>query len=211
MPNTQYTLTDQQLQTAVPVDAQCWVCAYTAPFVPFPPGHAPAVPVFQDLIQVPEKKSIIVENLAILVQQLGEVADVIWMLQGRTANTVNGAAFFDGYLRAELLETNALNAMVVETPLSWVRGSSWPDYRRLLQQNTRLTIKLWNWFEMHDTYDYSGDIIVEARLTGQMINANLAVQPSASYPGNQAVGLPQPASPTIAQAAMRVRQGVLVP
>jgi len=209
MPNTQYTLTDQQLQTAVPVDAQCWVCANAAPFVP-QPAHGIPVPVIQDLIQVPEKKSIIVENLAILVQQLGEVADVIWMLQGRTANTVNGVAFYNGYLRAELLETNALNAMVVETPLSWIRGSSWPDYRRLLQQNTRLTIKLWNWFEMHDVYDYSGDIIVEARLTGQMINANLAVQPSASYPGNQAVGVPQTASPTIAQA-MRVRQGVLVP
>jgi hypothetical protein len=209
MPNTQYTLTDQQLQTAVPVDAQCWVCAYAVPFIPFP-LHGISVPVYQDLIQVPEKKSIIVENLAILVQQLGEVADVIWMLQGRTANTVNGAGFTYGYLRAELLETNALNTMVVETPLSWVRGSSWPDYRRLLQQNTKLTIKLWNWFEMHDTYDYSGDIVVEVRLTGQMINANLAVQPSASYAGNQAVGVQQPASPTIAQA-MRVRQGVLVP
>jgi hypothetical protein len=210
MPNTQYTLTDQQLQTAVPVDAQCWVCAYAAPFVA-QPNHGIPVPVIQDLIQVPEKKSIIVENLAILIQQLGEVADVIWMLQGRTANTVNGTWFYNGFLRAELLETNALNAMVVETPLSWIRGSSWPDYRRLLQQNTKLTIKLWNWFEMHDVYDYSGDIIVEARLTGQMINANLAVQPSSFYAGGQAVGLPQPASTTIAQAAMRVRQGVLVP
>lgn len=209
MPSTVYSLTDEQLQTAVPVDAQCWVCAL-ARDVGLHGSDAAPVPVLQDLIQVPEKKSIIVESLAILVQQLGEVADVIWMLQGRTDDTVNGGPFFIGRLRAELLETGSLNAMVVETPLSWVRGSSWQDYRRLLQQNTRLSIKLWNWFEMHEAYDYSGDIIVEVRLTGQMINANLAVNPSASYLGSQPVGVQQPASPTIAQA-MRVRQGVLVP
>lgn len=209
MPSTQvYTLTDMQLQSAVPVDAQCWINVPSNSLTAF---VVPPAPVTQDLIQVPEKKSIIVESLAILVQQLGEVADVIWMLQGRTANTVNGAGFTFGYLRAELLETGAMNAMVVETPLSWVRGSSWQDYKRLLQQNTRLSIKLWNWFEMHDAYDYSGDIIIEVRLTGQMINANLAVQPSSTYAGNQAVGVQQSSGPTIAQAAMRVRQGVLAP
>jgi len=169
---------EQDIVKSVPVDCQTWISAPSWDKVAYPTLPNP---VIQDLFLVPAGIILLVENVGIMTPQLGEVADSAWIIQGRNGDTVNGGnlalAKTVGWLRTELLIEGALQAVQVQTPLSWLRASAWPDYARGFSENTRLSFRCTNYFECHTNgpepsyvpLDYSGDILVIARLTGRMV------------------------------------------
>lgn len=185
---------EQDIVKSVPVDCQAWIAAPSWDKIAYP---ATPFPVLRDLFLVPPSLILIVENVGIMTPQLGEVADSAWIIQGRNGPTVNGGnlalAKTVGWLRTELLIEGALQAVQVQTPLSWLRASAWPDYARAFTENTRLNFRCTNHFECHTNdvappfapTDYSGDILVIARLTGRL------VQVRGEYPASTDFSTPQ--------------------
>lgn len=178
---------EQDIVKSQPVDCQAWISSPSWDRVANPVAPAP---VLQDIFLVPPGLILLVENLGIMTPQLGEVADSVWIVQGRNGVTLNGGnlglAKTVGWLRTELLIEGALSAVQVQTPLSWLRGSAWPDYARAFQENTRIVFRCTNWFECHANditglpLDHSGDIIVIARLTGRLVQVRGDYPPSST-------------------------------
>jgi len=185
---------------ADPVDVQIWLELPSWDRIPFPLPGGPA-PVIQPLFRVPPGMTLEAHEFCLGDIRAGEIADVIWRVQGRTANTVNlgpplgphynlGVGYTLGNIRTELLTTRGLQSPHVESILSWNRGTPWGEFPRTFPENAILSVKAWNYFEDHhviypQVHDYSGDIVLVARLTGLLYFKNLDMAVSTTAQGLQ--------------------------
>lgn len=172
-----------------PVDVQIWLMAPSWDKAALPNGPAPVV---QQLFRVNPGMTLEAHEFALLDIRGGEVADVIFRVQGRTDDTATGGNLGPpsgphilggrtiANIRTELTTTQGIQSPHVESVLSWNRGTPWGEFPRLFPENAVLSVKAWNWNEDHHllvpaVHDYSGDVVLIARLTGILYSALLDV------------------------------------